>query len=126
MTHMDFVRAFINAKKAENKRKGLPFKGIHTVLSGFNEEFRTLFGNTGMSKEQRQALPITAITVLQDAGQVRIIPAKRGAMLYLAEDFTEKAEKPKQTAEEIARKYGLTPPPVIAPKSEPAEQQATA
>lgn len=123
MTHLDFVKAFIAAKKAEYERKKLPWKGVHTVISGFNSEFRTLFGSKGMTKEQLQVLPIDALTVLQAAGHVKVVTASRGAMLYLAEDYKEKEEKPKMSADDILRKYGLTPPPVIPPVSQAQQVQ---
>jgi hypothetical protein len=115
MTHLDFVKAFIASKKAAAKAKGLNWTGVHTVLSGFNGEFRTLFGNPTMGAEQLKMLPITAVQVLAEQGHVVTMPTRKGYMLYLKDDFKPKVEKPKETAEQIARKYGLTPPPVIAP-----------
>ncbi len=50
-----------------------PFRGIHTVYSGFNEAFRKYF-NTN---------PIEATNRLASEGKIEIRPFKGGAMLFL-------------------------------------------
>jgi hypothetical protein len=53
-----------------------PYKGIHTVFSGFNDAFRKHFNKD----------PIELTSKMASAGKVEIIPLKsgKGVMLYLA------------------------------------------
>ncbi|MEM2935173.1 MAG: hypothetical protein QXF32_02285 [Candidatus Thermoplasmatota archaeon] len=63
----------INAIK---KLRKPPYKGIHTVFSGFNAAFKEYFGKD----------PIEVTTRMAKEGKILIRPAKRGVMLYLPED----------------------------------------
>jgi hypothetical protein len=63
-----------------------PFRGIHSVYSGFNEAFRKHFGTN----------PIEATSRLAAEGKIETRPFKGGAMLFLA------GEAPKRpSAEEV-------------------------
>ncbi len=64
-------------KAIETLRKG-SYRGIHTVFSGFNEAFRTHFGEG--------ADPIGATAKLQKAGAIVIRPCRGGVMLYKADE----------------------------------------
>ena len=50
-----------------------PYRGIHTVYSGFNEAFRKYFG----------ANPVEATARLAKEGKIEFRPFKGGAMLFL-------------------------------------------
>ncbi len=58
-----------------------PYKGIHTVYSGFNQAFREYFGKD----------PKDATNRLAKEGVIRTRPAKGGIMLYLPEDYSTDA-----------------------------------
>jgi hypothetical protein len=53
-----------------------PYKGIHSVYSGFNQAFREYFGTN----------PVEATTKLAHEGKIATRPVKGGAILYLPED----------------------------------------
>ncbi|MBC7081828.1 MAG: hypothetical protein H5T44_06285 [Thermoplasmatales archaeon] len=76
----------INAIK---KLRKPPYKGIHSVFSGFNSAFREYFGKD----------PVEVTTKMAKEGKILIRPAKRGVMLYLPED---NPDLPK--TEEVIRK----------------------
>ena len=63
------VRAIKNLKKP-------PYKGIHSVYSGFNQAFREYFNKD----------PVEATTKLAQEGKIVSRPVKGGATLYLPED----------------------------------------
>jgi len=53
-----------------------PYKGIHSVYSGFNQAFKDYFGTNPVETTQR----------LSQEGKIRIRPVKGGVMLYIPED----------------------------------------
>lgn len=67
LTEEEFVLQAI-----KNLRKE-PFRGIHSVYSGFNEAFRKYFGTN----------PVEATSRLATEGKIEIRPFKGGAMLFL-------------------------------------------
>jgi hypothetical protein len=72
--------------QAIKKLRKDPYRGIHSVYSGFNEAFRKYFG----------ANPVEATTRLAAEGKIETRPFKGGMMLYLA------GEAPKRpTTDEI-------------------------
>jgi len=72
--------------QAIKKLRKDPYRGIHTVYSGFNEAFRKYFGTN----------PIEATSKLAAEGKIEIRPFKGGAMLFLP------GEAPKRpTLEEV-------------------------
>jgi hypothetical protein len=74
--------------QAIKKLRKDPFRGIHSVYSGFNEAFRKYFGTN----------PVEATTKLAAEGKVETRPFKGGAMLFLP------GEGPKRpSTEEIIR-----------------------
>jgi len=76
------------AIQAIKKLRKEPFRGIHTVYSGFNEAFRKYFGTN----------PVEATSRLAAEGKVEVRPFKGGAMLFLP------GEAPKRpSAEEIIK-----------------------
>jgi hypothetical protein len=67
LTEEEFV-----VQAIKNLRKE-PFRGIHSVYSGFNEAFRKYFGTN----------PVEATSRLAAEGKIEIRPFKGGAMLFL-------------------------------------------
>lgn len=70
VTEEEFVIAAIKELRRE------PYKGIHSVYSGFNEAFRRQFGKD----------PVEVTTRMRDQGKIIIRPSRNGVMLYLPED----------------------------------------
>ena len=62
--------------KAIKKLRQPPYKGIHSVYSGFNQAFREYFNSD----------PVTATSRLAKEGKIVTRPVKGGALLYLPED----------------------------------------
>lgn len=76
---------FVQAIKKLRKE---PFRGIHSVYSGFNEAFRKYFGTD----------PVKATNRLAEEGKIEIHPFKGGVMLFLP------AEAPKRpSVEEVLK-----------------------
>lgn len=71
LSHEEFV------KNAILKLRTPPYKGIHSVYSGFNEAFKKYFDSED---------PVKATNKLAAEGKVFIRPIKGGVMLYLPED----------------------------------------
>jgi hypothetical protein len=67
LTEEEFVVQAIKKLRKE------PFKGIHSVYSGFNEAFRKYFGTN----------PVEATSKLASEGKVETRPLKGGVMLFL-------------------------------------------
>jgi hypothetical protein len=63
-----------------------PFRGIHSVYSGFNEAFRKYFGTN----------PVEATSRLANEGKIETRPFKGGVMLFLPGEAPKRA-----SAEEI-------------------------
>ncbi|MGD0627110.1 MAG: hypothetical protein ABSB32_20685 [Thermodesulfobacteriota bacterium] len=61
---------------AIKRLKKPPYKGIHSVCSGFNQAFREYFNKD----------PVEATTKLAQEGKIVTRPVKGGATLYLPED----------------------------------------
>ncbi len=53
-----------------------PYKGIHSVYSGFNQAFRDYFGTN----------PVEATTKLAHEGKIVTRPVRGGVTIYLPED----------------------------------------
>ena len=53
-----------------------PYKGIHSVYSGFNQAFKEYFGTNPVETTQR----------LAKEGKITIRPVKGGVMLYIPEE----------------------------------------
>ena len=82
LTEEEFVIQAIKKLRKE------PFRGIHSVYSGFNEAFRKYFGTN----------PVEATSRLAAEGKLETRPFKGGAMLFLP------GEAPKRpSAEEIIK-----------------------
>src|SRR5512137_1328212 len=82
LTEEEFVLQAIKKLRKE------PFRGIHSVYSGFNEAFRKYFGTN----------PVEATTRLAAEGKIETRPFKGGMMLFLP------GEAPKRpTTEEIVQ-----------------------
>jgi hypothetical protein len=74
--------------EAIKKLRKDPFRGIHSVYSGFNEAFRKYYGTN----------PVEATSRLAAEGKIEVRPFKGGAMLFLP------GEAPKRpSTEEIIR-----------------------
>jgi len=63
--------------KAIERLRVPPYKGIHAVFSGFNEAFREYFPLLD---------PVDVTNQLAKEGKIAIRPAKKGVLLYKAED----------------------------------------
>ena len=86
VSEADFVkRAIVSLRKD-------PYKGIHSVYSGFNQAFRDYFNDD----------PIKWTTQLASEGTIETQPVRRGVMLYLL------GEAPEQSSGKNAlKKMGL-------------------
>ncbi len=86
LTQAEFVKkAIVSLRKS-------PYKGIHSVYSGFNEAFRAYFNED----------PIKWTNQLSAEGVIEIRPARGGVMLYLP------GEAPiRSTGKEVLKKMGL-------------------
>ena len=62
--------------RAIKRLKKEPYKGIHSVFSGFNQAFRGYFYKD----------PVEATTKLAQEGKIVTRPVRGGVMLYLPED----------------------------------------
>jgi hypothetical protein len=79
-------------KRAIVKLRKDPYRGIHSVYSGFNQAFRDYFNDD----------PVKWTTQLADEGVVETRRARGGIMLYLP------GEAPAQsTSKEVLKKMGL-------------------
>lgn len=70
LTEMEFV------ERAIKRLRTAPYKGIHSVYSGFNRAFREYF----------DVNPVEATTRLAGEGRIATRPVKGGVMIYLPED----------------------------------------
>ena len=62
--------------RAIKKLRQPPYKGIHSVYSGFNQAFRDYFDRD----------PVEATTRLAREGKIATRPVKGGALIYLPEE----------------------------------------
>jgi hypothetical protein len=85
----DFIRRAVQTLRKE------PYKGIHSVYSGFNEAFKKYYEGVD---------PVQVTNQLAAEGKLIIKPVKGGVMLYLPEDLPEGAGN---KAEDILKKMGL-------------------
>ena len=86
LTQAEFV------KKAIVSLRKNPYKGIHSVYSGFNEAFRSYFNED----------PIKWTNQLGSEGVIEIRPARGGVMLYLPGEAPDRS-----TGKEVLKKMGL-------------------
>lgn len=87
LSHEEFV------KQAILKLKTNPYKGIHSVYSGFNEAFKKYFDGED---------PVKITNRLAKEGKIFIRPVKGGVVLYLPEDAPQM-----NRADEVLKKMGL-------------------
>jgi hypothetical protein len=123
ITHFEFIKLAIEAGKAASKAKGKEYKGLHTVYSGFNEEFRALFCPEETDADVRKVAPIQAVKELVEEGKIEQHYAFGGAIIYLKGEMPKL--KDKVTKAGVMAKYGLMPPPVILPKTRKSNVSAT-
>ncbi len=62
--------------RAIRKLRREPYRGIHTVYSGFNQAFRAEYGED----------PVAVTNRMAGEGKIVIRPVKGGVILYLPED----------------------------------------
>lgn len=86
LTHGEFV------KKAIVSLRRNPYKGIHSVYSGFNEAFRAYFGDD----------PVKCTNQLAAEGVIETRPARGGIMLYLPGEAPARS-----TGKDVLKKMGL-------------------
>ena len=65
--------------KAIKKLRKPPYKGIHSVYSGFNQAFRDYFKGD----------PVKTTTRLAEEGKIISRPVKGGALLFIPDDVPE-------------------------------------
>jgi hypothetical protein len=87
VTPEEFVRLAIAKLRNE------PYKGIHSVYSGFNEAFKKYFAGDD---------PIKLTNQMAEDGKLAIRPVKGGVVLYLPEDGPKTSR-----GEEALMKMGL-------------------
>jgi hypothetical protein len=87
LTQAEFVKKAIVTLRKE------PYKGIHTIYSGFNDAFRSYFNED----------PIQCTNQLANDGVIVIRPVKGGVMLYLPED----APAGRTSGKDVLKKMGL-------------------
>jgi len=68
--------------RAIKKLRKPPYKGIHSVYSGFNRAFKDYFGTN----------PVETTEKLAQEGKIGIRPVRGGVMLYLPEDTPSAAD----------------------------------
>ena len=68
--------------RAIKKLRKPPYRGIHSVYSGFNQAFRDYFNSE----------PIPVTRRLEAEGKIVIRPVKGGVMLYLPEETPERPD----------------------------------
>jgi hypothetical protein len=86
LTQAEFVKKAIVTLRKE------PYKGIHSIYSGFNEAFRAYFNDD----------PIKWTNQLANDGVIVVRPVKGGVMLYLPEEAPERS-----TGKDVLKKMGL-------------------
>ncbi len=86
LSQADFI------KRAIQKLRKDPYKGIHSVYSGFNEAFRGYFSED----------PIKWTNQLASEGVIETRPARGGVMLYLPGDAPARS-----TGQDVLKKMGL-------------------
>ena len=86
LTQAEFVKKAIVSLRKD------PYKGIHTVYSGFNEAFRAYFNED----------PIKWTNQLSSEGVIEIRPARGGVMLYLPGEAPARS-----TGKDVLKKMGL-------------------
>ncbi|MBI2087728.1 MAG: hypothetical protein HYT78_03180 [Deltaproteobacteria bacterium] len=86
LTPAEFVKKAILSLRKD------PYKGIHSVYSGFNEAFRAYFNED----------PVKWTNQLASEGAVELRPARGGIMLYLPGDAPARS-----TGKEVLKKMGL-------------------
>jgi len=87
LTQADFVKKAIVSLRKE------PYKGIHTIYSGFNEAFRAYFNED----------PIKCTNQLAKENIIVIRPVRGGVMIYLPED----APAARTSGKDVLKKMGL-------------------
>jgi hypothetical protein len=86
LTQAEFVKKAIVSLRKD------PYKGIHSVYSGFNEAFRAYFDDD----------PIKWTNQLAEEGVIEVRPARRGVMLYLPGEAPARS-----TGKDVLKKMGL-------------------
>jgi len=88
LSHEEFVKRAIVSLRKE------PYKGIHSVYSGFNSAFKKYFDGEN---------PVEVTNNLAKEGKIVLRPVKGGVMLYLPED----APMTRGTGDEALRRMGI-------------------
>lgn len=86
MSYEEFVRKSILKLRKE------PYKGIHTVYSGFNEAFKEYYNGED---------PVKITNQLAEEGKIVIRPVKGGVTLYLPEDAPASKSSGKEALKKI-------------------------
>ena len=91
-------------QRAVLKLRRDPYKGIHTVFSGFNSGWKEYFGTDPVAGTRKLAGYVLEGDkwVKRNEGQIFLTPAKRGCMIYLNAD-----DVPNSTAKKALATMGL-------------------
>lgn len=87
VSYEEFIRRAITSLRKE------PYKGIHSVYSGFNQAFKKYYGVD----------PVEVTNKLASEGKLVIKPVRGGVMLYLPEDVPGGTNNP----DDVLKKMGL-------------------
>jgi hypothetical protein len=99
--------------RAIKKLRKPPYKGIHTVYSGFNQAFKEYFDKN----------PVEVTKKLAEEGKIAVRPVRGGVMLYLPEE----APAPRGSANALRKILGDDDEPEkepTTPKHEVPEEES--
>ena len=83
--------------QAIRKLRKPPYKGIHSVFSGFNDAFRKYY----------DADPVAATNRLAEEGVIVVVPSRRGVTLYDAKDIPSVVRaRPTKASDTLAKIIG--------------------
>ena len=86
---MDFATfarmAVVKLRQGKVDGKGVPYRGVHVVYSGFNA---AAYKHFNVDKDGLRLLSTAAVK----AGKIAVIPCRGGAMMYLAEEAPERTD----------------------------------
>ncbi|MGD2126280.1 MAG: hypothetical protein PVG99_09385 [Desulfobacteraceae bacterium] len=97
--------------RAVKKLRKPPYKGIHSVYSGFNQAFREYFNKN----------PVEVTNQLAKEGRIATRPVRGGVMLYLPEDAPAPSA-PKSVLEKILAEEKPEEEPAISSPVDPEDE----
>jgi len=121
MNPIEFVKKAILQVQAENAAKGkAQYKGAHVVYTGLNDALIAMYAPETLDRTNKDARKEWVIgfmaNVVMKSGAFEQGFAHGGPMIYLKGDAPARRERI-QSKEQALNRFGITPPPVIAPKA---------